>query len=641
MVNISNTEIQINVLTWPIAGLFTFAACSVSFWIIYKHLKNYKHPSIQRCAIRIVLMIPIFAVDSYLSLVFRNQSFYFNVARDCYEAYVLYMFFRLMVELADGEEPLIQKLEGLPEIKYLVPFCMFHIKPGRIFLHRCKQFILQYVLVKLALTIVTFATQLTGYYEEGVFSPNGAYLYVTITYNISISLSLYFLILFYEATKDILKPFKPLYKFICIKAIVFFTFWQSLVISMMVSFNFIISGVDDYSVGDVAVALQSFLICIEMFPLAIAHMHTFGYKAFTSAKHNEFIHQNMLNRIIDSFSLHDVVFDTFSALKKGPKRNVNVGAFMLFSREEQLEHVLKQDWLEKRGEDLIKKWKRRYFLLIDEPYGLVYFKKDPFQDEETISGKQMKARGFIRLSEVIGVVDSTKRGPGEFIILTPRRKWHMRAANSIERDAWIASITQHLPISDVSIQIYQEEETHLHHEKDLEIELKQLRNKLNEKDTIIERMQAEIAELKDRNDYIRKKGVTDVGEAAKLSLSGRRLSNLDANSWKSLTLSGSSTNIVPTEHGGPLTINSIGSDNSSTRNIPPQITEVVTPENENIKETEAPLNINSQETKTDTLAVPENTDTNSFETNPVSVNGIDFFDMSEIPSSSLLQFQQI
>lgn len=38
-------------------------------------------------------------------------------------------------------------------------------------------------------------------------------------------MSLYFLVLFYMVTEDHLQPYKPLPKFLCIKAIIFFSFW--------------------------------------------------------------------------------------------------------------------------------------------------------------------------------------------------------------------------------------------------------------------------------------------------------------------------------------------------------------------------------------------------------------------------------
>ena len=52
------------------------------------------------------------------------------------------------------------------------------------------------------------------------------YLYVTMIYNVSISLALYALFLFYFATRELLRPFDPVLKFFTIKSVIFLSFWQ-------------------------------------------------------------------------------------------------------------------------------------------------------------------------------------------------------------------------------------------------------------------------------------------------------------------------------------------------------------------------------------------------------------------------------
>ena len=53
-----------------------------------------------------------------------------------------------------------------------------------------------------------------------------SYLWITIVYNITYTLALYALLLFYLGTHDLLAPFKPMLKFLVVKSIVFMTFWQ-------------------------------------------------------------------------------------------------------------------------------------------------------------------------------------------------------------------------------------------------------------------------------------------------------------------------------------------------------------------------------------------------------------------------------
>lgn len=50
-------------------------------------------------------MVPIYAIDSFVSLRFKNAALYVDMLRDCYEGYALYLFLALMVGyLGDGDE---------------------------------------------------------------------------------------------------------------------------------------------------------------------------------------------------------------------------------------------------------------------------------------------------------------------------------------------------------------------------------------------------------------------------------------------------------------------------------------------------------------------------------------------------------
>ena len=80
------------------------------------------------------------------------------------------------------------------------------------------------------MALVTLILQAFKKYHDGDFRLDGGYLYITIIYNISISLALYGLVLFYFGTKHLLKQYDPLLKFFTIKSVIFLTFWQGLIL---------------------------------------------------------------------------------------------------------------------------------------------------------------------------------------------------------------------------------------------------------------------------------------------------------------------------------------------------------------------------------------------------------------------------
>ena len=59
-----------------------------------------------------------------------------------------------------------------------------------------------------------------------VHSPRYGYFYCTLAYNISITIALYGLVLFYSSTRELLSKYNPVLKFVTIKTIIFLSFWQ-------------------------------------------------------------------------------------------------------------------------------------------------------------------------------------------------------------------------------------------------------------------------------------------------------------------------------------------------------------------------------------------------------------------------------
>ena len=93
---------------------------------------------------------------------------------------------------------------------------------------------------------------------------------------------MYCLALVYYNLKEELAGIRPLPKFICIKLVVFFSFWQSVGIALLVRLKVIKENPlwTDYNADDVSKGLQDFIICIEMFFAAVGHHYYFSHEEY-------------------------------------------------------------------------------------------------------------------------------------------------------------------------------------------------------------------------------------------------------------------------------------------------------------------------------------------------------------------------
>jgi len=293
---------QIHLYAWIVAGIFSIWACLLSSYLIYKHFRNYTKPQLQRYIVRIVLMVPIYAVDSWLSLRFKDYSLYFDLVRDCYEAYVLFMFFTFLITYLDlNDEGLLEEiLKSKPLIAHPIPFCCLpKFTPGPRFLNWTKFFILQFTLIKPFLTAIALILQAFSIYGDGIFSFKMGFVYIAFIDNLSITLAMYFLVLFYQATKEELVLINPVPKFLCIKAIIMFSFWQGVAIAVIVQLGWIHS-VGEWSEDNIATGMQDFLICIEMFLISLAHIYSFGYIEYRNPDKSPFVRSILAGEVLSN-----------------------------------------------------------------------------------------------------------------------------------------------------------------------------------------------------------------------------------------------------------------------------------------------------------------------------------------------------
>lgn len=69
------------------AAGFVILTFPISIRLIILHLTHWYTPSIQKYVVRIIWMVPLYSVESWLALRFHDLALYIETIRECYEAY--------------------------------------------------------------------------------------------------------------------------------------------------------------------------------------------------------------------------------------------------------------------------------------------------------------------------------------------------------------------------------------------------------------------------------------------------------------------------------------------------------------------------------------------------------------------------
>ncbi|KAL5562361.1 hypothetical protein UlMin_032108 [Ulmus minor] len=284
--------------TWAslVAGALVLLALSLSIYLLFEHLSAYKNPEEQKFLIGVILMVPCYAIESFVSLVNPSISVDCAILRDCYESFAMYCFGRYLVACLGGEErtiefmerqgrassktPLLEHSSEKGTVKH--PFPMnYLLKPwklGQWFYQIIKFGIVQYMLIKTLSAILAVILEAFDKYCDGEFNLGCGYIYIAVVLNFSQSWALYCLVQFYTVTKDELAHIKPLYKFLTFKSIVFLTWWQGVAIAVLYALGLFKSplaqGLQFKS------SVQDFIICIEMAIASIVHLYVFPAKPY-------------------------------------------------------------------------------------------------------------------------------------------------------------------------------------------------------------------------------------------------------------------------------------------------------------------------------------------------------------------------
>ncbi|EEA28724.1 hypothetical protein TMatcc_002924 [Talaromyces marneffei ATCC 18224] len=295
-----------------ISGVASLVATLLSIVSIWLQMKNYRKPLLQRYVVRILLMIPIYAASSWTSIISLKAAMFLDPVRDIYEAFTIYTFFQLLINFLGGERALIIMTHGRPPVQHMWPLNTFlskvDISDPHTFL-AIKRGILQYAWLKPILALASIIMKATDTYQEGYIGASSGYLWTGIIYNVSVSVSLYSLALFWICMHDDMKPFRPVPKFLCVKLIIFASYWQGFFLSILQWLDAIPNGVAGYTPDNLAAAIQDTLICLEMPAFAIAHWYAFSWHDYADNRVSS-ARMPVKYALRDAFGIRDLIEDT-------------------------------------------------------------------------------------------------------------------------------------------------------------------------------------------------------------------------------------------------------------------------------------------------------------------------------------------
>ena len=261
---------------------------------------------------------------------FHSAEGYLAIIKDFYEAYVIYQFLSFCIAvLGKGDRNTVVDLLARRADHLTPPFRIWDVfsicgccqreayesnrQLADEILLQCQIFAMQFVFFRPVTTTAMVVLDKLEYYGAGTGPSDyrSPQFYIVIIQNISIFVAFTGLLKFYHAVYKDLEWCRPFAKFLCIKGVVFMTFWQGLAISILAqTTNFGGDQADEW-----ATSAQNFLICLEMLLFSIAHFYCFpteeweeGYRV----KHSQ-------GKFGDSIALSDF----FDDVKLILKANVN------------------------------------------------------------------------------------------------------------------------------------------------------------------------------------------------------------------------------------------------------------------------------------------------------------------------------
>ena len=318
---------QDKMVAYQFAGTFTILGVLIFMYHLSLHLNFYREPFVQRKIMAMLWMVPIYSITSFCSLVFVSLEGYLAIIKDFYEAYCIFMFLSFLIAvLGRGDREAVVDLLA-KNAEHLKPPLHFFGLCGKnkydsprhkadTYLIQCQKAALQFVVFRPATSI---AMVITNHFIDGknvtIWNVQKPQFYINMIQNISVFIAFSGLLKFYHAARDELLWCQPFPKFLCIKGVVFMTFWQGLVISIIAKYSF--DDNQDQDAKEWSTQTQNLIVCLEMFFFAVAHLYVFPPEEWEEGYRPS---ETVRRKFGDNLALRDFVQDVKLVLQSKKKK---------------------------------------------------------------------------------------------------------------------------------------------------------------------------------------------------------------------------------------------------------------------------------------------------------------------------------
>ncbi|KAM4058969.1 organic solute transporter ostalpha domain-containing protein [Hirsutella rhossiliensis] len=277
-----------------IAASCTLIAVVMSLYLVSMHARNYTQPREQRHIIRLLFMVPVYAVSSFCQIQWYWHAIYFQVISDCYEAFAIASFFALFCHYVapdlHSQKAFFREMRPIKPwvmpVNWFAACCGRNRGPWRTPKSGLTWFniiwigIYHYCFIRVAMTISAVVLQYFERYCESSNRPVFGHIWIITINALAVTVAMFCLIQFYVQLREPLAEHRVLLKIVAIKLVVFLSFWQASAISIGTSTLNLVQPNKVLAWPDLKVGIPALLLCIEMACFAVLHLWAFPYRPY-------------------------------------------------------------------------------------------------------------------------------------------------------------------------------------------------------------------------------------------------------------------------------------------------------------------------------------------------------------------------